>query len=467
MARTRLITIFGLAILFVGLVAVFVRVLELRFSTGDIYPHYSTLRSDPLGAMALYEAFESTDGFEVSRNHDHLMAIDTLDGDTALILCGLARQSFGRLRAPGESPALQAVRNEGARLVMVINPELVPSKYDLEDKEEEKWWKRRQEFREKRQKESADDAEDSAEIEAREKETESELEKLREEFESTQEEQNGPRLTEAFEVDISSPESFERPESGWELEPGEGAPKVLPFWFSQYRFTDLGDPWTVIASVDGDPVVVERPFGKGTIALTSDAYFASNEALWLGADTPFLLWLTGGKPKLIFDETIHGSTETGGVVKLIRQFRLHGFFVGLLIFVVLLAWKSGASLTPGNESIERGLVGGGGAVAGEETDSGLVRLLRRSIRPKELIAQCLQVHRGSSGASGDGPLLRREHSGQAAAIDRVVARHRERPGELGALEAYRQITRILSQPDAYRRESARDPAADSPPSNRE
>ena len=82
MAKTRFITIFGLVVLFTVLVAVFVRVLELRFSTGDIYPHYSTLRSDPLGAMAIYESFDSLDKIEVSRNFDNLMTIDSLDGDT-------------------------------------------------------------------------------------------------------------------------------------------------------------------------------------------------------------------------------------------------------------------------------------------------------------------------------------------------------------------------------------------------
>ena len=43
--------------LLLGCTAVFVfglvRLFELRFEVGDVYPAYSSLRSDPLGAMAL------------------------------------------------------------------------------------------------------------------------------------------------------------------------------------------------------------------------------------------------------------------------------------------------------------------------------------------------------------------------------------------------------------------------------
>ena len=38
------------------------RLFEFRFEAGDVYPPYSSLRSDPLGAMALYESLEKIPG---------------------------------------------------------------------------------------------------------------------------------------------------------------------------------------------------------------------------------------------------------------------------------------------------------------------------------------------------------------------------------------------------------------------
>ena len=45
---------------------------EVRFSRGDVYPAYSTLRTDPLGAKAFYESLAHVDQLEVSRNETAL-----------------------------------------------------------------------------------------------------------------------------------------------------------------------------------------------------------------------------------------------------------------------------------------------------------------------------------------------------------------------------------------------------------
>src|SRR5581483_10296824 len=51
-------------ILVIGVVQLF----ALRFESGDVYPPYSTLRSDPLGAMALYESLGQLPGVSVERD---------------------------------------------------------------------------------------------------------------------------------------------------------------------------------------------------------------------------------------------------------------------------------------------------------------------------------------------------------------------------------------------------------------
>lgn len=437
----RLTPILGFAVLLLAVVTVFVTVLERRFASGDIYPLYSTERSDPLGASALFDSFDALPGYEVTRNHRNLQAIDTLDHRSALWLCGVSRTSFEGLRGPEDSPVLRAIQEEGARLILTINPELVPEKFDLHSEEDDDWFKRREEARKQRDAESGK--------ETPEKEEETKDDEIDDEEDPAM---RGPALTELWEVKLDSPENFERPEEGWAVKAGRGldperpVPAALPRWRSQFHFDSLGADWRIAATVDERPVVIERSFGKGSVVLVSDSYFASNEALWQGAEPAFLLWLGGGKTRLIFDETIHGSVESGGVMKMIRRYRFHGFFFGLFVFIALLAWKSASSLAPGSEALERGLISGSGdAIAGEDTGSGFIRLLRRSVPRPRLLHTCLDTWRQTAGRR-----MRGESAGQREAIDRILRHHEAAPKDLPAAEAYAQISHVLAHPDAYR-----------------
>src|SRR5687767_7881676 len=51
-----------------ALVVEIIRLFQLRFEAGDVYPAYSSLRSDPLGTMALFESLEAVSGLEVQRD---------------------------------------------------------------------------------------------------------------------------------------------------------------------------------------------------------------------------------------------------------------------------------------------------------------------------------------------------------------------------------------------------------------
>src|SRR2546430_9161156 len=63
---------------------------KLRFETGDIYPEYSSLRADPLGAKAFYESLDNL--LTVRRNYRPLAKIG--DGrETTLFYIG-SRSDF-------------------------------------------------------------------------------------------------------------------------------------------------------------------------------------------------------------------------------------------------------------------------------------------------------------------------------------------------------------------------------------
>ena len=145
-------------------------------------------------------------------------------------------------------------------------------------------------------------------------------------------------------------------------------------------------------------MVIERKYGKGSIVVASDSYFVSNECLHHDVDAGFLLWLLGGKSKVVFDETIHGSRKSGGAMILLRKYRAHGIFLGLFVVLALWAWRSSSSLVPGSDAGDSGIVALSGSVSGEATGSGLIRLLRRSIPIDGLVQQCHALWKSSLSA---------------------------------------------------------------------
>lgn len=444
----------GLLLLGALLFAGFFGILEKRFAEGGIYPVYASFRSDPLGTSAFYESLERLGSVTVSRNRTPLNQVGGLDKDTAIFLLGYPRDGFEDLRAPDSSPVMKAV-GAGARLVITMNPELVPEVFQPGRSElEEDWIERRRRLREERASRRAAESESSpagppespetgeagrgevgGERETNEGDDDEEAKLDRE-----MEEVLGRLLTNKLGFAVSSSGPFERPSEGWETRPGEtvsaaAVPAELPAWRSQYRIEAKDPAWKVVAYVGDEPVVIERVFGIGSVVLASDTYFASNESLHHGAEPEFLLWLTGGKAKVIFDETIHGTTETGGAMKLIRRYRAHGAIMGILVFVSLWAWRSAMPLVRGGEAQDRGLVGEGETVLGEGTGTGLIRLMRRSVPSALLLSRCVEVW-AQSRAAGLA-------SAERARLDPLLARHRLDPKRFGIVDSYRAMVDLL------------------------
>lgn len=420
----------------VFLIAGFVSILERRFDQGELYPHYASYRSDPLGTSVLYESLERIAGVTVSRNRAHLNVVGNLDADTTLLLLGFPRDEIDSLRAPDDSPVMAAVK-AGGRLVIAVNPQQVPKAFRRESASEEKDWleRRRRLIEERNRERRGEDAEDKKDVEEREKKEKAEKEALEDEMDRAL----GKKLTELLGFELEAPD-FTRPEEGWETAAGtdlaDAAAVDLPDWRSQYRFkTDEDEPWREILLVKDRPVVIERDFGEGTIVLATDSHFLSNENLHLGAQPELILWVLGEKPKIVFDETIHGTVETGGAMKLMRRYRIHGVFFGLIVFFVLWIWRGAVPLVPGSEESERGLIDGSGTVVGEESGSGLVRLLRRSIPAGGLIEQCVAIWMSSRQGSV-APAVEEK-------IGVVVATQRAQAKTYPPADAYRAIADLV------------------------
>jgi hypothetical protein len=113
----------GLAVLIVALAGGFLlglwKLYELRFAAGDIYPLYSSLRSDPLGTKALYESLQQIPGMSTARNFS---ALPSLPKGRATVLF-LGENPFSFEATPeDEVKAYEALASSGARLVIAMRP---------------------------------------------------------------------------------------------------------------------------------------------------------------------------------------------------------------------------------------------------------------------------------------------------------------------------------------------------------
>ena len=91
---------------------------QFRFSTGDAYPAYSTLRVDPVGASVLFESLARLPGMTVNRN---LMPLTSLarTGSTIFLL-GLSPQ-FDSNQGAAELRLLESLASRGNRVVLAFH----------------------------------------------------------------------------------------------------------------------------------------------------------------------------------------------------------------------------------------------------------------------------------------------------------------------------------------------------------
>ena len=127
--------IYGIALIAVlgwGLEQVVVSPLE----TGDVYPPYSSLRSDPLGAKALYESLASLPGLVVERMYKQRAALE--GARETMFVLGVDPVSFSSVKEK-ELEQFEKLVENGGRLVIAFVP--VRARIDHGDTRaiEERW----------------------------------------------------------------------------------------------------------------------------------------------------------------------------------------------------------------------------------------------------------------------------------------------------------------------------------------
>jgi len=422
MKKLPLISLLLLGALFVfGLTQLF----KLRFEAGDIYPEYSSLRADPLGAKALYESLGSL--LAVGRNYRPVSKLG--DGrDTTLFWLG-SRSSFmfeakSDLRlAPEEFKSLESFVVAGGRLVISYYPAFqkpstnrfrAPAPASPPPSAGNRKGKAPTVTPRKAPLDDEDEFQDIQRVSLRERWA------LDYNYDELSRDANGVYIP-AFASNVSSL---------------KGLPDSIACHTALY-FDNLTNGLQVIyARKKNRPVVVERRLGAGSIILVADSYPFSNEALWKERSPQLLAWMVGPSQSVVFDETHLGVEESPGISALARKYRLHGLFAGVLLLAGLFVWKNATSFVPPYEqAAERDKPE---LVAGKDSASGFVNLLRRNIPARDLLAVCLGEWKKT--CSREQPKAKLQ---QVQAI--IDAENQRPPGERNPVATYQAISKILSK----------------------
>jgi hypothetical protein len=382
--------IFAGTVFLLGLAHLF----NLRFAAGDIYPAYSTLRGDPLGAKIFYESLRALPDIAVEPNEKPLSRLSAAEGTTLFYLG--AKSIYW---TESEVAALENFVAKGGRLVLTFYPrDEAPDRIFGSPTPD---------------KSPATNASPSPTPEA-----------FREKVIDQRQLAQRWNFQVAYKGESVGAEA--RNKAGSNLEP-------FVTWHSAMYFPALADPWRAVYAVDGRAVIIERNSGAGTVVVASDSYFISNEAMRASRKPALLAWLAGSSRRFVFDETHHGIYERPGVANLARKYRLHGLIAGLLVLLALFVWKSAASFLPR----DRASADAGSVIAGRDAYSGFTNLLRRGVRPRDLLPVCLAEWRRSS------PQLAQRLDEKLAPFEKGDADSTGRISAAELLRRYEEITRTL------------------------
>lgn len=353
-----------------------VQLFELRFEAGDVYPPYSSLRADPLGTMALYESLGKVPGISVRRDFSASNRLPD-EPDTAYIHLAARPGEWDWLPEDLDTE-IRSFLARGGRLIITYFPQTETiSRFNTADEDQTNALKSAPAKATGTNNPTGGPSEKKIEPEGKETGV------------SLNDDWNYHEGYQALDPDGLT----YAPATVWRKADLE-LPRSLQ-WHSGLIFTNCGPEWRTIYARGVYPVVIERQFGKGSVVIASDSFFASNEAMLKDRHADLLAWLVGPNRRIVFDEAHFGIVESPGVSGLMRKYHLQGLAAGLLLLAGLFIWKNATSLVPPHtdEPVRE-------FVAGKDAASGFVNLLRRNISARDVFGVCFAEWKKSAAPSG-------------------------------------------------------------------
>lgn len=384
-----------------GLVKLFL----LRFEAGDVYPPYSSMRSDPLGTRALFEGLEQMGGGMVRRHFQPLTQIDFTPGRTVL-LCGLSADTVWQMRSRTWEKMITTLENRGGRLILSFKA--TSQRFEQDDDS----------YADAREEQPPAKEEDESGEDLEERDRWQGLEELGLAIErATGRGTQQPALRAAADSSIALPDN-------------------LP-WRGALFFEPLEDSWQVLYTLDQQAVIVQRPWGRGTLVMVADSYLFSNEAMRKDRHADLLTWLLVPGHEVVFGESHLGLFKQPGIAGLALKYRLHGVIAVGVLVALLLVWQQTAVFVPVTPPDEDQEVDRHYHI-GRDTAEGLVHLMRQHIAPDQVLTVCHENWLNS-------PAINHVSEEKIKPIKALLEDYQQAPRAHNPVEVYRHICQLLKQ----------------------
>lgn len=405
-----LIAVFGL--LLAGLAALF----QWRFAAGDIYPPYSSLRADPLGAKVLFESLRKFPSLKVERNYRPLDPALSFT-NTTIVFAGL---SHDESVPPQFLKQIEALSQKGNRIILTFLPltaihetnQPAPNRPNLNRPPGAPDPRQNRPNQPPAPQPEPNPPADLRKSLARHFGIEILLDP------SVVPEKNIPLALTAERVTI-----------------GDSSLPLTLSWHSPFQLQFIHDDWQSVYERADKPVFAERILGSGSLVISTDSFFLSNEAMLKERQPALISWLLGHGGEIVFDETHFGIAERPGVASLARKYRLHGLLLSLIALALLFVWKNSTPLVPSYAELP---AADQQLRSGKDALSGYVRLLQRNIPPADLLQ--IAFDQWKNAAAG----RRLKHSSKLAQAESIAAIEQSKPHkERDPVRAYQNIRDLL------------------------
>jgi len=364
--------------IFLAIIAVFLtgimELFSLRFQRGDVYPPYSSLRSDPLGTKVLFKSLDNLGSLSVKRNYRSFTRLEG-NSDSILLYLGAGREDF-QFRDKEFFQSLDQYAIQGGRLVISFLPiQLKHSSGEAKAVKKEK----------KLKVPDPDEDEKERNFVSLEKHWGIVLND-----EGLRSKDSDPKNS----VELVAKKVMQT-QGRLDILQGNLPPSFA--WHSTASFHCLNNSWHVLYTANEKPVMVEKALGRGSILLMTDPYFFSNESLLKDRQLLLLSAIFQSRKEVIFDEYHLGVINQHGVIDLIVGYRLHFFILSLFFIFMLLVWKNSSALSRNvlNNAPERLIE------SKKDYLEGLVSLLRKNIPVKDILNVCIEEWYKTRGIKTD------------------------------------------------------------------
>ncbi len=401
----------------------------LRFEAGDVYPAYSTLRSDPIGSRAFYAGLLKLGDASVHRNFQPLNTLEFQDNSTFFYIGTPLFDAESVSTAWIE--AFDDLFAKGGRLVLSFLP--------VEKKPAD--WRMSTCYAfnadDKKNSEPSDGSQDSDDAsDHRADPPESASKPLISEKNSqcvALKAQWGLRF--AF-ADKPATKALK---TGNDQFPSgrKGLPPEIS-WHTAFYFDALDDTWRVIYAAEGRPVIVERPLGNGSLVLSTDSFFMSNEALRSERHPELLTWAIGNSARIVFDETHLGIIKHPGVLSLIKKYRFQWFILAIAVLAALFIWKSSVYFVPPLKTKRD--ASGHNVLSDRDSIQGLISLLRRNIPAAQVLQTCAREWERTF--QREQRFLNNKDDKRESLLQRLKA---ESANSSDPVAGYRRISKLISR----------------------